>query len=123
MMRMLLAAAAFAVSAAIAVAAADPYAGYYGNTVSITGPSGKTDKAYVNPDKTWERKNADGSTMKGTYEVNADGKSACFTQTEPPPAADAKPVCFPVDARQAGDKWETKDDKGNVTKWEITAGR
>jgi len=121
MKRMLLAAAAFAVSAAVAYA--DPYAGYYGNTVNITSPDGKTDKAYVNQDKSWERKNADGSTMKGTYEVSADGKTACFTQKEPPPAADAKPACFPTDSRKAGDKWETKDDKGNVTKWEITTGR
>jgi hypothetical protein len=122
MKRILLAAAAFAVSAALAMAS-DPYAGYYGNTVNITGPSGKTDKAYVNADKSWERKNADGSTVKGTYEVAADGKSACFTQKEPPPPADMKPTCFPTDNRKAGDKWETKDDKGNVTKWEITAGR
>lgn len=123
MKRIMLAAAAFAVSAALAFAAADPYAGYYGNTVNVTGPNGKTDKAYVNPDKTWERKNADGTSMKGTYEVAADGKSACFTQKEPPPAADAKPVCFPTDSRKAGDTWETKDDKGAVTKWSITAGR
>lgn len=82
MKRMLLAAAVFAVSA-VAAFAADPYAGYYGNTVNVTSPDGKTDKAYVNPDKTWERKNADGTSMKGTYEVAADGKSACFTQTEP----------------------------------------
>ena len=121
MKRMLLAVAAFALSAAIAHA--DPYAGYYGNTVNITGPNGSTDKAYVNADKTWERRNADGSVMKGTYEVAADGKTACFTQTEPPPAADQKPACFPTDNRKAGDTWETKDDKGNVTKWSITAGR
>ncbi len=121
MKRMLFAAAVFAVSAI--AAHADPYAGYYGNTVNITGPNGKTDKAYVNPDKTWERKNADGSSMKGTYEVNADGKTACFTQKEPAPAADQKPACFPTDSRKAGDSWETKDDKGAVTKWSISAGR
>lgn len=121
MMRILLAAAAFVFSAAIALA--DPYAGYYGNTVNITGPDGKTDKAYVNPDKTWERRNADGTVLKGTYEVSADGKSACFTQTEPPPPPEQKPACFATDNRKAGDTWETKDDKGNVTKWSITAGR
>ena len=122
MKRMMLAAAVFAVSA-VAAFAADPYAGYYGNTVNITGPSGKTDKAYVNPDKTWERKNADGTTMKGTYEVAADGKTACFTQKEPPPAPDAKPACFPVDERKAGDKWETKTPDGKaVIKYELIAG-
>jgi hypothetical protein len=121
MKRMLLAAAVFAMSAA--AASADPYAGYYGNTVNITSPDGKTDKAYVNADKSWERKNADGAAMKGTYEVAADGKSACFTQKEPAPAADQKPACFPTDSRKAGDNWETKDDKGAVTKWSITAGR
>lgn len=122
MKRILLAAAAFAVSASLAYAS-DPYAGYYGNTVNITSPDGKTDKAYVNADKSWERKNSDGSAVKGTYAVGADGKSACFTQTTPPPAADMKPTCFPTDSRKAGDTWETKDDKGAVTKWSITAGR
>lgn len=122
MKRLLLATAVFA-AAATAALAGDPYAGYYGNTVNITSPSGKTDKAFVNPDGTWERKNADGSTMKGTYKVAPDGKTACFTQTEPPPAPDQKPACFPTDSRKAGDNWETKDDKGNVTKWSITAGR
>jgi hypothetical protein len=121
MKRILLATVVFAVGATAALA--DPYAGYYGNTVNMTGPSGKTDKAYVNPDKTWERRNADGSVMKGTYEVAADGKTACFKQTEPPPAPEQKPACFPTDNRKAGDAWETKDDKGNVTKWTITAGR
>ncbi len=121
MKRILLAAAAFAVSAV--VAHADPYAGYYGNTVNITSPDGTTDKAYVNEDGTWERKNSDGTSLKGTYTVAEDGKSACFTQTEPPPAADQKPACFPTDDRKAGDTWETKDDKENVTKWSITEGR
>jgi hypothetical protein len=122
MKRILCAAALLVASTAIAYAS-DPYAGYYGNTVNITSPDGKTDKAMVNADKTWERKNSDGATMKGTYEVAADGKSACFTQKEPAPAADAKPACFPTDSRKAGDTWETKDDKGAVTKWSITAGR
>jgi hypothetical protein len=121
MKRLLLAAAAFAAGAAVAYA--DPYAGYYGNTVNITNPDGKTDKAFVNPDKTWERRNTDGSVMKGSYEVNGDGKSACFAQTEPTPPAEQKPACFPTDNRKAGDTWETKDDKGAVTKWSITAGR
>jgi hypothetical protein len=121
MKRILLGVAALALSAGAAFA--DPYAGYYGNTVNVTGPGGTTDKAYVNPDKTWERKNADGTSMKGTYAVAADGKSACFTQVTPPPAPEQKPACFPTDNRKAGDTWETKDEKGAVTKWSISAGR
>ena len=120
MKRIFLAAAVFAVSSTAAIA--DQFTGYYGNTVTITYPDGTMVNAYVNPDKTWERKMADGKSVKGTFEEKSDGM-VCFTQTEPPPAADAKPVCTKVDAHKVGDSWSTKDDKGKETKYTLTAGR
>lgn len=120
MKRILMAAAMFAASAM--VAHADPFAGYYGNTVTITFPDGKTAKGYVNADKTWERHHDDGPVFKGTYEVK--GEEVCFTQKEPPPPPEMKqPACAKVDAHKAGDSWSVKDDKGNETKYSMTAGR
>jgi len=122
MKRILLATAAFALSAALAHAG-DVFEGYYGNTVNITYPDGKTAKAYVNPDKTYENHRSDGLTLKGTYEAKPDG-TVCFTQKEPPPPPEMKqPFCTKVDPHKPGDSWSSKDDKGNETKLTMTAGR
>lgn len=121
MKRILLATAVLALSAMAATAG--NLDGYFGNTVNITFPDGKTAKAFINPDKTWERKHDGGPTFKGTYEEGKDGM-VCFTQKEPPPPPEMKqPVCFKVDAHKPGDSWSTKDDKGAETKYTMTAGR
>jgi hypothetical protein len=52
-----------------------------------------------------------------------DEKTACFTQKEPPPPPDQKPACLTIDPHKSGDSWSTKDDKGNETKYTMTAGR
>jgi len=119
MKRILIAAAVLAVSSTAAFA--DAFTNYYGNTVTITYPDGTVVKAYVNKDKTWERHTADGKAVKGTFEEK-EGK-VCFTQTDPAPAADAAPACLAVDDHKPGDSWSTKDDKGNETKYAMTAGR
>ena len=121
MKRILFAAAMFAASATVALAA-DALEGYYGNTVTITYPDGMVVKGYLNADKTWERKLPDGKSVKGTYEAKPDGM-VCFTQTEPPPAADAKPNCTKIDPHKVGDSWSVKDDKGAETKFTMSAGR
>jgi hypothetical protein len=121
-MKRILCAAVFLAASAVAAHAGDPFAGYYGNTVNIAYPDGKTTaKAYVNADKTWENKTGD-KTTKGTYEVKPDG-TACFTQSDPAPAPDQKPLCLKIDEHKAGDSWSTKDDKGAETKYSMTAGR
>jgi hypothetical protein len=120
MKRILLAAAAFAVSATVALA--DNLAGYYGNTVEVTAPDGKVSKSRVNADKTWSTVNPDGSTSKGTWAWK-DEKTACFTQTEPPPAPDAKPACFEIQPHKPGDSWEVKSPDGKMTtKFRLIAG-
>ena len=120
MKRILVAAAALAISATAAYA--DAFANYYDNTVNITYPDGSTVKAFVNKDKTWERHNGDGKVVKGTFEEKEDG-TVCFTQTDPAPEPDTAPACLKIDDHKPGDSWSTKDDKGNETKYSMTAGR
>jgi hypothetical protein len=90
MKRILLASAVLALSAGVALA--DNLAGYYGNTVVITAPDGKVTKSKVNADKTYSAVQPDGTTTKGTWEWK-DDKNACFTQTDPAPAA-IKAGCY-----------------------------
>jgi hypothetical protein len=103
-------------------AQADPFANMYGNTVSITPPDGKTAKAHVNPDTTWDRHMSDGTVLKGTFAWK-DANTACFTQTDPAPKADATPNCAKIDDHKIGDTWTATDDKKQVTTFALSAGR
>ncbi len=91
----------------------------FGNTVVITSASGVT-KAMVNADNTYATALADGSTVKGTWA--AVGDTTCYTQTDPAPAADAKPFCTSNETRAVGDTWESKGPDGSVVKFELVAG-
>ncbi|MBI3678079.1 MAG: hypothetical protein HY243_15830 [Proteobacteria bacterium] len=101
---------------------ADPFANMYANTVSITTPDGKTSKAYVNQDMSWEQHMADGSVLKGTYAWK-DAGTACFAQTDPAPRAPAAPNCAKIDEHKVGDTWTVTDDKKQTTTYSLTAGR
>jgi hypothetical protein len=122
MNRFVVAAAAFLMSAG--VAHADPFAGMYGNTVTITGPDGSKSTAYVNADMTWEQHTANGAVMKGTYAWK-DAGTVCFTLTDPAPkAGDAAPNCSPVPAaHKAGDTWTETGPKGETMTYSVTVGR
>ena len=120
MKRILAAAAIAALSAGVAFA--DNLAGYYGNTVVITSPDGKVTKSKVAADKTYTTTTPDGKTTKGTWAWQ-DDKVACFTQTDPAPAAGMKPLCLPIDAHKVGDKWDVKGKDGKVVaSYELTGG-
>ena len=103
-------------------AQADPFVNMYGNTVSITTPDGKTSKAYVNKDMSWERDMADGSILKGTFAWK-DPSTACFTQVTPPPKAGTAPNCAKIDEHKVGDTWTVTDADKKVTSYTATAGR
>ena len=120
MKRILLGAAVLALSAGAALA--DNLAGYYGNTVVQTLPDGKVIKSKVNKDGTYSSVQPDGSTTKGTWAWK-DGNTACFTQTDPAPAAGQGPVCYPIDAHKVGDNWSAKapDGKSEI-KYSLVAG-
>jgi hypothetical protein len=120
MKRILLATVLVAASAGVALA--DNFAGYYGNTVVQTAPDGKVTKSKVNANKTYSSVLPDGTTTSGTWSWK-DATEACFTQTMPAPAADQASICYKVDPRKAGDKWEATSPDGKVTiKFELVAG-
>ena len=105
-------------------ALADQFDGIYGNTVTITRPDGSKSTVYVNRDKTWEQRTADGKVFKGTF-VWKDDTHVCFTQTDPKPEKpDQAESCDEITGNhKAGDTWTETDQKGGVTTIAITAGR
>jgi len=122
MTRILLAGAAFFALTSVALAA-DPYQSMYGNTLTITGSDGTKVTTFVNQDMTWEQHNPNGMVVKGTY-VWKDATTACFTQTDPAPQANAQPLCLPNQmAHNVGDTWSVSGMDGKPVTVTITAGR
>jgi hypothetical protein len=120
MKRILLAAAALAMSATVALA--DNLAGYYGNTVVTTTADGSAIKTKINKDGTYTSTLPNGTTTKGTWAWK-DATTACFTQTEPAPAAGTGPACFPIDPHKVGDTWTGKAADGKTdVKYSLIAG-
>lgn len=108
-----------AMSVSMAIAADDPMASRYGNTVVITGPDGKeVGRIYYDADKKTTRKMADGSEISGTWSL--EGNDLCFTQTAP---AAAPKQCQPfTGAKAVGESWEVTTPQGKV-KATLTKGR
>ena len=77
MKRILMVAAAFALTSAVAYA--DNLAGYYGNTVITTAPDGKVTKSKVKADHTYSSVMPDGTASSGTWAWKVEPE-ACFTQ-------------------------------------------
>ncbi|MCE9650819.1 MAG: hypothetical protein K8R18_14455 [Parvibaculum sp.] len=100
---------------------AGPNENLFGNTVVITSATGGVTKAMINKDGTYTTALADGKTVKGTWA--AAGDQTCYTQTDPAPAADAKPFCTPNEARNVGDTWEAKAPDGSTMKFALQAGQ
>jgi hypothetical protein len=122
MKNVLLGAALAALTATAAYA--DQFAGIYGNTVNITRPDGSKVVVYVNADKTWEQRTADGKVVKGTFVWESDTK-VCFTVTDPKPEKpeDGKSCDEITGNHKAGDTWTETDSKGGKTTISIVAGR
>ena len=122
MKRILAAAALAAFSASFAIAADDPMASRYGNTIATTTADGKpAGNAYYNADHTMSRKTPDGKEMKGTWKL--DGDKLCITQTDPAPAPDMKPTCLPFAQHKVGDSWDVTLPDGTKLKATLKAGR
>lgn len=102
-------------------ALADPMAGAYGNTVTITYPNGVVAKMYVDANGTYTTKGPDGSTMKGSWTA-ADGKT-CLVQTDPAPPAGMAPNCSPTVEKKVGDSWTAPGPNGSTITIAIVAGR
>jgi hypothetical protein len=121
-MKLILAAVAFAASVMVAVAAEDPMAGRYGNTVVTTTADGKeAGRTYYNADGTFSRKTPAGE-VKGTWKL--DGDKLCLTQTEPAPPAGAAATCIPAHGgKKVGDSWDVTLPDGTKLKATLQKGR
>jgi hypothetical protein len=115
-----LVAAAFSVS--MAMAADDPMASRYGNTVVAKGADGKEiGRTYYNADGTYERSTPAGKS-KGTWKM--DGGKLCLTQTEPAPPAAQGTVCLPFPGpKKVGDSWEVTLPDGAKATATLQQGR
>ena len=97
----------------IGPAFADTWTAAYDGTINSTYVDGRTAKVYVNADHSYSVALPNGTTLKGTW---SDGKGqSCFTLTDPAPAADAKPTCFPIKEYKVGDSIEGEDATGKFT--------
>lgn len=99
-----------------ALAADDPFANYYGNTVTVTNANGSR-AVLINADGSYTQKLADGTEAKGTWKI--DGDKSCFMSG----VADAPPYCVPAEAHAVGDSWELTAPDGSKETATLTAGR
>ena len=111
-----------ALGVSMAVAADDPMAGRYGNTVVTTSADGKeAGRSYFNADGTFSRKTAAGE-IKGTWKL--DGDKVCITQTEPAPPAGTPATCIPANGgKKVGDSWDVTLPDGTKLKATLQQGR
>jgi len=101
-------------------ALADTWRGAYDATIVSTYADGRVVKVYVDPHHTYSITLPDGAVLRGTW-ADADTES-CFTLTDPPPAPDAEPTCFPLKEYRVGDTFAGEDSTGAFT-GVIQAGR
>lgn len=112
--------ALFGAPAAHAAPAADPMAGFYGNTATIAVPPYYFARRYVDPDGTW-REPRGSDWIRGVWKVE-DGQ-ICSWQTEPA-VHDARRYCYPIVARKVGEEWITVDpNTGSEVFQKIEPGR
>lgn len=103
-------------AAAQSPAPADPMAGFYGNTLSISAPYFAA-KRYYAPDHTYRDTGDDGDVL-GTWTIE-DGK-ICVTPQQP----DARRYCNVGLGRHTGDRWVDRDPfTNNEVRFSLEAGR
>jgi hypothetical protein len=109
---------AAAMLATAAIAAADPMASRYENTVTITDATGTT-KIHYNKDGTMTTIGPDGAKGTGKWTMK-DGK-LCVTLDQGPNAG--KEGCNPFAERKVGDSWDVTLADGTKAKASLVAGR
>lgn len=120
MKRILMAAAALALSASLAMAADDPMASRVGNTTVVTNAKGEVTKLMYNKDGTVTIVQPDGAKVTGKWAVK-DGK-LCITPDGGP--MKGKEQCNAFDpSKKAGDSWEMTAADGSKVKIAIVAGQ
>ena len=111
---------AFAGLASAALAAGDPMAAAYENTVVSTDETGGQSKVMYNADHTYTVIRPDGAAGKGTWSIK-DGQ-LCVNRTEPVPPVN---FCMGLDGipSQVGDSKQTTTTDGRKFTNTMTAGR
>jgi hypothetical protein len=119
-MKWLTVAAALALmSAEPILAASDPMAGRYGNTVRITNKEGKITRIYYNPDKSVTVMRPDGNVITGTWAI--EGAELCVSASV---MLMSVKRCLPfVPDKKPGDTWTQKGPDGEDVTVTIVAGR
>ena len=102
----------------VALAADDPFASYYENTVTVTNANGSR-TVLINKDGSYTQKLADGTSADGTWKI--DGDQGCFFT--PDAAPDAKPYCVDATPHAVGDTWDLTAPDGTAEKATLSAGR
>ena len=109
------------------LAADDPMAGAYGNTVLVTNAKGETSKLWINKDGTFKGESAKGEKFSGKWALKDNNTKYCSTADLPANAPKDTPA--PKEAcsefkgpHKAGDKWQQKDANGEDVTVEVKAG-
>ena len=102
-------------------ASAGDMSGYFGNTVACKYANGDVTKVMVDANGTFMVMPTGHPSSTGTW-VD-DGKTVCYTQTNPAPGPNQKPVCNSSEPRKVGDSWAVTDPFGGQCTATLTAGR
>lgn len=113
--------------AGAAMAADDPMAGAYGNTVVVTNAKGEASKLWIAKDGTFKGESAKGEKFTGKWALKENNTKYCATADLPANAPKDTPA--PKEAcsefkgpHKAGDKWDQTDAAGEKVTVEIKAG-
>ncbi len=102
-------------------AQAGDMSGYFGNTVSCKYANGDVTKIYAQADGTFTVVPTGNPQSSGTWKD--DGSTVCYTQTNPPPGANMKPVCNSSQARAVGESWAVTDPFGGQCTATLLSGK
>lgn len=113
--------------AGAAIAADDPMAGAYGNTVVVTNAKGEATKLWIENGGTYKFETAKGQKGTGKWALKENNTKYCSTADLPAGAPAGTPApketCSEFKgAHKAGDKWTQKDSEGADVTVEIKAG-
>jgi hypothetical protein len=117
---------AMSISGAV-MAADDPMAGVYGNTVIVTNAKGEATKLWIKNDGTFTGESAKGDKFSGKWTLKDNNKQYCSTVDLPANAPAGTPApkesCTALQGmHKAGDKWDQTDAAGAKSTIEIKAG-
>ena len=120
MKRMLMGVAALALGTTLAFASADPMAGRYGNTTTVTNAKGEVTKLHYNQDGTMAVILPDGTKTTGKWAMK-DGK-LCVTADAGPQKGQEQCSQF-AGEKKVGDTWEITLGDGTKAKVALVAGQ